>query len=143
MKPLRGESGHVLVETILVALVFFVPLFWLMGVLSVMHRSALASASAARDAGSEISRSTDMASGSAAMDAAIHQALVDHGIDPREAQVSVAAPAGLARGAKVTIQVAVPVSVAQAPLLGEASWGPEVWIRSSFVAIVDPFASRP
>jgi hypothetical protein len=139
----KRERGQALIETILIGLILFVPLFWLLGVLSDMHRGALATASAVRDAGSEMSIASDMLSGTAAMDSAISQALTDQGLDPNGAEVRVSAPNGVARGARVTIEVSVPVQIAQAPLLGEAPWGPKIWIRSSLVTTVERYASRP
>jgi hypothetical protein len=57
--------------------------------------------------------------------------------------VDIHTPRGVERGADVTIRVSVPIPVAQAPLLGNASWGPDIWVGSSYVATVDRYSSRP
>lgn len=48
-------------ETILLGLVLFVPVVWALGVLADLHRGALATSAAAREAGFDAARSVDMA----------------------------------------------------------------------------------
>ena len=138
---MRDERGFAMVETILIGLLLLVPLMWLLGVLSDLHRGALASTAAAREAGVEAARLTDAASIDAVVEQAVSQAFVDHGLDPRRAEIDVHA-AGGARGAAVEVVVSYDVTVLQAPLLGKVT-GPSIEVSAKHVARVDPYASRP
>ncbi len=75
------------------------------------------------------------------IDAAIRLAFDNHELDGDEATVRWSAPDGLERGATVEVNVSYPVQVVRIPLVGDVA-GPSVWVRSSHVARVDPFASR-
>jgi hypothetical protein len=139
----RSEHGGALVETLLVGLLFFVPLFWLTGVLADVHRGTLAAASAARDAGSELTRASRMEAGVRSADDAIARAARDLGVDANDLEVRIVAPQGLNRGAPVTVEVAAPIRVVQAPFLGDAGGGPRIWVHSTYSAMVERYASRP
>jgi hypothetical protein len=135
------ESGQSLVETILLGLLLLVPLVWALGVLADLHRTALAASAAAREAGFEAATSPSLAEANGAVERAVAQAFMDHGVDPAAAQVRWAAPAGLARGGTVEVSVNAPVTVLQAPLLGRVT-GPSVWVRARHLARIDPYRSR-
>jgi hypothetical protein len=135
------ETGSALVETVLVALLFMVPLIWLLGVLADMHRGALASTAAAREAGADAARATSIDEAERAVDAAVAQAFIDHGLNPSDAEVSWTASNDFERGAAVEIEVSYPVTVLQAPLLGRVA-GPSVEVSARHVARIDPFRSR-
>ncbi|MFN2488813.1 MAG: hypothetical protein ABR529_03555 [Actinomycetota bacterium] len=134
------DDGHALIETILVSLLLLAPLVWALGVLADLHRSALASTAAAREAGFDAARSASPASARAAVDDAVRRAFADQGLDPSEAQVRWSA-SGLTRGEAVEIEVSYPVTVVQAPLLGRIS-GPAVWVNARHVARIAPYRSR-
>ena len=137
----RAEAGASLIETILLGLLFLVPVIWALGVLSEMHRGALAATAGAREAGFEASRLTSPADASRAADVAVRRAFADHGLDPSKATVSMSS-GGLGRGDPIEVEVAYPVTVLQAPILGRVA-GPSVWIRADHIARVDPYRSRP
>jgi len=124
-----------------VALLFMVPLIWLLGVLADVHRGALASTAAAREAGADAARATSMEGAKRSVDAAVAQAFIDHGLDPSDAEVAWTASNDLERGAAVEIEVTYPVTVLQAPLLGRVS-GPSVEVSARHIARLDPFRSR-
>lgn len=138
----RADAGQALVETILLGLLLLVPLMWCLGVLADLHRSALGTTAAAREAAADGARSTTPADAARSVDRAVASALDDEGLDPARARVDVSIPAGLERGAPVEVEVAYPVTVLQAPLIGRVS-GPSIWVRARGIARVDPYRSRP
>jgi hypothetical protein len=134
------ERGQALIETLLLGLLLLVPMIWTLGVLADLHRSALATAAAAREAGFEAAHASSDAIAAAAVDAAVVRALSDGGIDPSEARASWAAIPRLERGAAVEVEVSYPVTVLQAPFLGRVA-GPSIWVTSRHVARIDPYRS--
>lgn len=137
----RDDRGSALVETVFVGLLMLLPLIWLLGVLADMHRGALASTAAAREAGADAARSTSLAEAERAIDAAVAQAFLDHGLDPSFAQVRWSAANDMDRGGAVEIEVTYSVSVVQAPLLGQVA-GPAVDVSAQHVGRIDPYRSR-
>jgi hypothetical protein len=137
----RGEDGSALVETFLLALLLLVPLLWALGVLAELHRGALATSAAAREAGMEAARASDAAGAERAVAAAVRQAFADHGLEGDAATVRWTTDPGFTRGAPVEVVVSFPVTVTQAPLLGKVS-GPSIVVSASHVARIDPYASR-
>jgi hypothetical protein len=131
-----------LVETILLGLLLLVPLIWVLTVLADIHRTALAATAAAREAGSEAARSTRSSSAHRAVDRAVAEAFANQGLDPENARVRITGAAGLARGSSIEIEIAYPVTVLQAPLLGRVA-GPSIVVRARHTARIDPFRSRP
>ena len=139
---MRRESGFALVESILVSLVLLIPIVWGLTVLSEIHKAALASTAAVREAGADAAASTTPESATAAIAAAVRGAFVDEGLDASSAKVGADTPAGLARGGTVVVEVSYPVAVFQAPFLGRVS-SPVIWVRATHVARIDPYRSRP
>jgi hypothetical protein len=137
----QSDTGASLIETIVLGLLFLVPMIWALSVLSELHRGALAATAGAREAGFEASRTTNNADAAQAADVAVRRAFLDHGLDPSRATVALAS-SSLDRGATVEIEVGYPVAVMQAPILGRITT-PSVWIRAEHVARVDPYRSRP
>jgi hypothetical protein len=137
---LPSEAGQALAESIIVGLLLLVPIIWTLGVAAELHRGALAAIAAAREAGVEAARATNIMDAERAAATAVQEAFVDHGLAPRGARVSLDAP-GLERGDAVAVEVSFPVSVVAVPILGRLSV-PVVWVRAQHVARVDPFASR-
>lgn len=140
MKP--GERGSALIETILVGLLFMVPLIWLVGVLADVHRGALASTAAAREAGMEAARATSTADAERAIDIAVAEAFRDHGLDPADARVTWSLAPDQQRGGAVVVDVGYAVTVLQAPFLGRVG-GPSLDVNARHVARIDQFRSRP
>jgi hypothetical protein len=138
----REESGSALVETFLLALLLFVPLLWALGILADIHSAALATSAAAREAGMEASSAPDHRAAERAVADAVRQAFADHGLESEAATVRWTTDPGFARGAPIEIVVSYPITVTQAPLLGEVAGGPSVVVRASHVARIDPYASR-
>jgi hypothetical protein len=141
VRPQR-ENGQALVESILLGLVLLVPLVWMLMVLADVHRAALASTSAVREAGFDATRATDNHAADRAVHTAIQLALDNHGLQAEDAVVQWSAPDGLSRGATIEVRLAYPVPVIRIPLLGNAG-GPAIWVRSVHRARIDPFSSRP
>lgn len=139
MKP--TERGQAMMETILLGLLLIIPLVWALGVLAELHRGALGTTAAVREAGADAARSISLEEGRRAIDAAVTAALVDQGLDPSLAEVSYSIDPGFRRGGVVEIQVGYPVSVVSAPLIGSTT-GPAVWVRASHVTRIDPYRSR-
>ena len=138
---MRNERGFALVEVILLGLLLLIPLMWLLGVLADLHRGALASTAAAKEAGVSAARESDPTEMKAAVDRAVDQAFRDHGLDPRRAEVRLRAGGG-GRGAAVEVIVDYDVTVLQAPFIGRVS-GPSIGVTARHVARIDPYASRP
>lgn len=137
----QGQVGQALIETVLLGLLLLVPLIWGLGVLADLHRGALAASAAAREAGADAARSTNVGGAESAVRAAVRQAFDNQGLDPDLARVRWSGTDRLQRGAALEIQVSYPVSVVQAPLLGRVS-GPSVWVHARHVVRIDPFRSR-
>ncbi|MBA2313254.1 MAG: hypothetical protein H0V97_10725 [Actinobacteria bacterium] len=136
----KRDGGMAVIETILFGLLLLVPLMWALGLLADLHRSALASSSAAREAGFDAAASNGLADAKRAVDEAVTRAFVDQGLDPSRARVDWNATSGLVRGGEVEVEVSYPVSVAQAPILGSLA-GPSIWVNARHVARIDPFRS--
>lgn len=139
---MKGERGQALVETLLLGLLLLVPLIWLLGVMAELHRAALATTAAVRDAGVGIARTGDRGEAVSALDRAVRRALSDHQLDPSRAEVQWTSGAALERGGRFEIRVGYPVTVARFPLLGSVG-GPAVWVDARHVARSHPFISRP
>ena len=121
-------------------LLILVPVLWALGVLADLHRSALATTAAAREAGFGAGRSTEVVEAEQAASDAVKRAFANHGLDPSESDVELSL-GNLERGSTIEVRVAYPVTVLQAPLLGRVS-GPSIWVDASHSAIVDPYRSR-
>jgi hypothetical protein len=134
------QSGFALIETVLLGLLFLIPLVWALGVLSELHRAALATTAAAREAGVDAARSPDVASADGAVRSAVTRAFADEGLQAGDARVNWSGGAGLERGGTVEIEVSYPVTVFQAPILGRVA-GPSVWVRAQHAVRVDPYRS--
>lgn len=137
---MTSERGQALTETLLLGLLMMAPLLWGLGVLADLHRTALATTSAAREASFEAARSIDPTSARLAADRAIAIALRNHGLDPERARVEWSV-GRLERGAPVQVVVSFPTPVLQAPFLGTVG-GPSIWTHSKSVARIDPYRSR-
>jgi hypothetical protein len=136
----RSESGQAVIEALLLGMLMLVPLIWALGVLADLHRSALGTTAAAREAGFDAARSATLVAADAAVAEAVERALADQGLDPGEARVRWGAGGSLRRGGAVEVEIAYPVTVLQAPLLGRVS-GPSLWVRARHIARVDPYRS--
>jgi hypothetical protein len=134
------DEGLATIETLLLGLLLLVPLMWGLGVLSEIHRAALAGTAAAREAGFDAARSSTRAEAQRRIDAAVASAFADHGLDPEHGRVEWVT-GSLERGGSVEVRVSYETPVFQAPFLGEVS-GPSIWVHASHVARVDPYRSR-
>jgi hypothetical protein len=135
------ERGQALIESLVLGMLLIIPIVWVLMVLADVHRSALAATSAAREAGFDAARSPDMSKVDSSIERSAGLALTNHGLDADASNIRWSAPDGLERGARIEVHVAYPVSVLRFPFLGEVS-GPSIWVRSTHIARVDPFASR-
>lgn len=136
----RCEAGSGLIETILLSLLFFIPLLWTLMTLSEIHRAALATSAAAREAGSDAARASSPSEAAFAVERAVAQAFIDQGLDPAKAVIRWSG-SPLDRGRGVKVRVSLPVAVFRAPFIGRVA-GPAIWINASHLARVDPFGSK-
>ena len=118
-----------------------VPLMWGLGVLADLHRSALAATAAAREAGQDAARASSLEAADGAIDLAVALALRDQGLDVDYARVRWSSSSELERGGIVEVEVAYPVTVAQALFLGRVA-GPSIWVTARHVARIEPYGSR-
>lgn len=137
----RPEAGMALVETLLLGLLLLAPLLWGLSVLSELHRAALASTAAAREAGFDAARASSAVDARRRIDEAVSAAFVDHGLDAADARVEWSI-SEVERGGDVEIRVSYPTPVFQAPFIGSVA-GPSVWVNASHVARADSYRSRP
>ncbi len=135
------ENGQAMLETIILGLLLIVPIIWLLGLLGEMHRAALATTAAAREAAFDAARASDGSSARASIDRAVRTALEDQGLEPGRARVDASTPTGYQRGAEVTVQVSYPVRALSVPLLGSLT-EPVIWIRARTSMVIEPFRSR-
>jgi hypothetical protein len=135
------ERGQALIESLVLGMLLIIPIVWVLMVLADVHRTALAATSAAREAGFDAARSPDISTAAGSIERTAGLALTNHGLDADASSIRWSAPDGLERGARIEVQVAYPVNVLRFPFLGEVS-GPSIWVRSTHIARVDPFASR-
>jgi hypothetical protein len=140
MNAARRQSGFALIETLLLGLLFLIPLVWALGVLAELHQAALASTAAAREAGIDAARASNMVDAGMAVEDAVARAFADEGLEAGDAHVAWSAGAGLERDGTVEVEVSYPVTVLQAPLLGQVS-GPSIWVRAAHSVRVDPYRS--
>lgn len=136
-----NERGSAIVETLLLGLVLLVPLIWTLSVLADLHRAALATTAAAREAGFDAARATTPAEAERRVEAAVASALSNHGMDPRRAEVEWTS-SGLGRGEAIELRVSYDVPVLRAPFLGSVS-DPSISVSASHRARIDPYRSRP
>ncbi len=137
----RSQRGTALLETLLLSLLLLIPLVWLLMVLAHVHRGALGATAAAREAGFEAARSSDLSQAGRAVDTAVSEALKDHGLDPSHARVRWAASPDLLRGGFVEVEVSYSVPVFSVPFLGQVG-GPAVSVEARHRSRIDPFRSR-
>jgi hypothetical protein len=138
---LRDERGHGVLDVFLLGLLFLGPLIWGLGVLADLHRAALGTTAAVREAGFDAAKAGDRTEAQRAVDLAVTQALTDHSLDARFARVRWDATTDLGRGGEVEVEMTYRVPVLQAPFLGRVS-GPSILVTARHVARVDPYRSR-
>ena len=135
------DSGHALVEALLLGLILFVPVVWMLSVFGEIHAASLGATSGAREAGFEVARERGPAGADRIARPTIGWALRDHGLDPRRASISWSAPEGWRRGGTVEVVVTYDVPVFQAPFLGEIT-EPFIRVTAKHVATIDRYRSR-
>lgn len=136
-----NQRGAAMVETLLLGLILVMPLVWTLSVLADLHRAALATTAAAREAGFDAARAATPAEAERRLEAAVATALANHGLEPGRADVSWT-PSRLERGGAIEVRVAYDVPVARVPFLGSVP-GPSVAVSASHVSRIDPYRSRP
>ncbi len=138
----RAASDHkgiAVVESLLLGLILLIPVVWMLGVLSELHRSALAATAAVRDAGSQIASAGDVIEVEERISSAVVEAFRAHDLDPSLIRVSWSGVPE--RGATVEIRVSYPVEVFQMPFL-DASVGPAIRIEAIHQAPMQRYLSR-
>lgn len=136
-----NEKGQALIESLLIGLLLLVPVMWLLMVLADVHRAALATNAAVREAGFDAARAGDISEADAAVDRAVGTALSNHGLDPSRAEARWTASPGLERNATVEVVTTYRVAVLRVPFLGAAS-GPSVSVTARHLARIDPYRSE-
>lgn len=137
----HNEHGHALIEAMLLGLVFIVPVLWLLSVSAEIHGAVLGTSSAAREAGFEAGRSTDVVAADRRVSAAVARSVADHGLDPDRARIEWVPSPGWRRGGTVEVVVSYRVPVFQFPLLGEIG-EPTVVVNGRHLATIDRYRSR-
>lgn len=135
---MSGDSrGAALVEAVLLCVILLIPVAWGLATLDQIHRAALASTAAVRDAGFEAARSPDLSTAEEAIQGAVAAALHSQDLDDENAEVTWSAPDGVARGSRIEIEVRYRVEV-----LG--GWLPfvSVPVSARHALYVQPFGSR-
>lgn len=135
----REQEGFALVEAILLALVLIVPLVWLLGMLAHVHRAALGTTAAAREAGFAVARDTTGTAGPSGIDMAVARALRDQHLDVRRARVGVSLPNGTERGGAVHIEIVYPVPMLDLPIFDRL---PSISVSVEHDVIIDRYRSR-
>lgn len=135
----RDQGGMALVEAIVLIVALIVPLVWLLGMLGAVHRAALATSAAVREAGTAAGVSVDGAGAADLAGHAVAMALSDQGLDARRAQVRVSLPDGQHRGARLHVRVRYPVPMLSAPLLEDL---PSIWVTADHLISLDRYRSR-
>lgn len=138
---MRNDSGYAALEAFLLGLVLLLPAMWLLSVSADVHRSALASAAAVREAGLAASRAASAADAGRHAGSAARRALAEGGLRPSAASVSLSSPSALGRGGLVEVRIEMPVPVLRVPFIRHAV-GPAIWVRARHVARVEPYRSR-
>jgi hypothetical protein len=141
MSALRGDTGHAMVEVLLLGLILLVPVIWMLSVFSELHAAALATTSAAREAGFEAARSGDALSAEEGIMTAVRIAVADHGLEPGRADYAWSPAEGWRRGGPVEIIVTYDVPVFQAPLLGAVTQ-PSISVDARHLTSIDRYRSR-
>ena len=131
------DRGSALIETIFLCLILLIPIAWGLATLDRVHRAALASTAAVRDAGFEAVRAADVTVADLAIDRAVAAAFRDQGLDMIHADVRWAAPGGLARGTRVDISVTYEVEV-----FGDLLPFASVPVSARHSLFVEEYASR-
>lgn len=139
--PTARECGHALIEVLLLGLLLLVPVIWLLTVFGQLHGAALATSSAAREAGFEAARANDPLSADTNVHSLVSQTIRDQGLDPDLVEVVWSPAAGWQRGASIEVLVTYEVPVFQAPLLGSVS-EPTISVSAAHVATIDRYGSR-
>lgn len=137
---MRGEHGYAVMESFLVGLILMVPSIWVLTAASSLHRAALASSSAVREAGLVASRAGGSSDTEAGARSAVARALSERGVDPDRSKVALFWAGEPRRGAAVHVRVEIPVPVLTVPFVGRPV-GPVVWVKARHVAQVDPYGS--
>lgn len=134
------EDGYALLEVVLLGLLLFVPTIWMLTVAGDLHRAALGSATAAREAGVAAARSDDAAAAHRAARAAGRRSLMERGVDPSASRITLSVGPALDRGSLIEVVVSTRVPVFQAPLLGRVA-GPSIELRARHLARIDRYRS--
>lgn len=142
MSTVERDAGHALVETMLLGLVFLVPIIWMLTVFAELHSAALMTSSAVRESGFESARSVDVVGADRAIGTSVSAAVADHGLDPSRVSIEWSPPAGWGRGDEIEIVVTYEVPVIQAPLLGAVT-DPSIQVTARHIATIDRYRSRP
>jgi hypothetical protein len=138
---MRSEQGHSLIETVLLGLLFLVPLVWLLETLSDVHLAALATTNAVREAGFEATRSPNRVSAEKVVERTVTRSFRNHGLQPELAEISLSPATDFGRGASIRIIVSYPVPIIRAPY-SDGLTAASLSVRAEHVARIDPFRSR-
>lgn len=140
LKPVVNDhKGIAVVESLLLGLILLIPIVWMLGVLSELHRSALAAAAAVRDAGSQVASASDVTDVEQRITTSVAEAFRAHDLDPTLTRISWSG--ALERGGTVDVRVSYPVKVFQMPIL-DAAAGPAIWIEAIHQAPLQRYLSR-
>ena len=138
MRRPHGEEGVALVEGIVLIVVLLVPVIWLVGAISQVHRAALATTAAAKEAAVSAARSGSAVTGVRAAHASAARSFSDQGLSASPMRMELSGVSGFARGTEISVRVAYPVKVLSLPFSGDA----RVWVRAVHTTEIDLYRSR-
>lgn len=139
MRARRGEAGSSLVETVVLITLLLVPLIWMLGALSQVHRAALATTSAAREAAVAAARSSDPLTATRAARTAAEAAFLDQGLTVDEMVLESFVEETFERGSEVGVRIRFPVRIVALPFVQR---DPSLWVNATHVTEVDLYRSR-
>lgn len=139
----EDESGSALVEFVVLAIVFLVPLAYLMMALFAIQSAAFAAEGAARDAGRVYAAAVDEASARGAADLTVAMAFEDFGLNlsgPASVEIECDADPCLTPGAVIRVTVSAGVRLPLLPdALGTAGTLP---VEGTAAVVVDRYRDR-
>jgi Flp pilus assembly protein TadG len=145
MRRLRDENGSAIVEFTFLAVLFMVPLLYLLLTVFQVQRAAYAVTAATREAGRAFVTAD---SATVAFDRAYAAAgisLADHDLSVDASAMTIDCAGGtscLAPGSQVTVAMEVEVPLPFVPALWDGSFAAALPVRASHVQVVDSYRSQ-
>jgi Flp pilus assembly protein TadG len=144
--PRRGDGGNAVVEFLVLGVVLLVPLAYLALALGRVQAATYAVDGAAREAARAFAAAPDEVTGRRHALVAVRLALLDQGLDvdpSAAATLTCSADPCLTPGARLTVRVAVDVTLPGVPAVVDEAVPGRVAVASSATGTVDAFRPAP